>query len=274
VGLPACQGECRGTCKAPNWLGSCSAGCNSGFRGKCSGTCTGSCDNVPYPPGPPGDGGGGDGGDGGEAGAPPGSGTCTGVCTGACAGEASGSCVAPCQGAYTGGACPGVGNCVGTCNGVAVACVTTCDGVCKSVNAQCGTTCTGECKGTLSGGKCAGIPGCQTNPICGGVCALRGAIASTCPPTAIDIRVGGDYKLPTALKAHAAEFSAAAREAALLSANISGVLQRTPSEFRAIGVVRDNARLCAADAPKAYDELRKQVNVAVGASLVITGAKF
>jgi hypothetical protein len=278
MGLPACQGSCRGTCKSPNWLGSCSKGCGSGFRGTCAGTCTGACDGVPYPPGTPdpdaGGGDAGDGGDGGEAGAPPGSGTCNGVCTGACMGEASGSCVAPCQGDFKGGACPGVGNCVGSCDGVGVACVTTCNGTCKSASAACAGTCTGECKGTLSNGKCAASPDCGANPICAGVCALRGAIATTCAPSAVDIRVGGDYKLPTALQAHAADFSAAAREANLLSNNLSGVLQRTPQEFRAIGVVRDNARFCATEAPAAYEELRKQINVVIGASLVVSGAKF
>lgn len=267
-GLPACQGECRGTCNAPNWLGACSAGCISGFRGLCNGTCTGACDNVPYDGGAP------DPDAGPEAGAPQGSGTCAGVCTGSCAGEATGSCVTPCKGQFAGGACPGPGNCVGTCSGVGIACVTTCDGVCTSSTGACGATCAGECGGTLSAAKCAVAPACEANPICAGVCALRAAIATTCPPSGIDIRVGGDYKLPTALKNHAAEFSAAAREATLLSNNISGVLQRTPSEFRAIGVVRDNARLCATEAPKAYDELRKQVNEVVGASLVMSGAKF
>ena len=276
MGLPACQGSCRGTCKSPNWLGACSTGCGSGFRGICAGTCTGSCDNVPYDGGAPDpDAGGGDGGDGGaDAAPPPGSGTCNGVCTGSCKGEASGSCVAPCQGQFNGGACPGVGNCVGTCEGVGVACVTTCNGTCKSASAACAATCTGECKGTLSNGKCAALPDCGANPICAGVCALRGAIATTCPPSAVDIRIGGDYKLPSALQAHAADFSAAAREASLLSKNLSGVLQRTPSEFHAIGVVRDNARFCATEAPAAYEELRKQVNVVIGASLVVSGAKF
>ncbi len=281
MGLPACQGECRGTCKSPNWLGACSTGCASGFRGTCAGTCTGACDNVPYPTGPAPDGGdpdAGDAGDGGDADAapvgPPGSGTCNGVCTGACSGEASGSCVTPCGGEFTGGACPGVGNCIGTCEGVNIACVTTCNGTCKSASAACASTCTGDCKGTLNGAKCAAVPDCGANPICAGVCALRGAIATTCPPTAIDIRVGGDYKLPTALQNHAADFSAAARDALLLSNNLSGVLQRTPAEFRAIGVVRDNARFCAVEAPAAYEELRKQVNVVIGASLVVSGAKF
>jgi hypothetical protein len=282
AGLPACQGECRGTCLAPNWLGACSAGCLSGFRGICAGTCTGSCDNVPYPTSTP-DGGGapdaGDAGDGGDAGdaAPPvipGSGTCNGVCTGSCAGTASGSCVTPCKGDFTGGACPGVGNCIGTCEGVGVPCVTTCTGTCKSPSSACATTCAGDCKGTLANAKCGSTPNCGANPICAGVCALRGAIATTCPPGVLDVRVAGDYSLPTALQNHAADFSAAAREATLISNNLSGVLQRTPSEFRAIGVVRDNARFCAAEAPAAYDELRKQVNVLIGATLVVSGAKF
>jgi hypothetical protein len=272
AGVPACQGECRGKCKAGNWLGSCSTGCAAGFRGVCKGTCKGSCDNVAYDGGAPVD----DGGlDGGEAGAPPGEGVCGGVCTGACIGEASGSCVAPCAGEYTGGTCPGLGNCEGDCVGVGIACVTTCNGTCTSTTPTCAGTCVGNCAGALNPGTCAVPPACpEVNPICQGVCALRTAIATQCGPTAVDIRVAGDYALPRALAAHAAEFSAAAREANLLSSNLGGVLQRTPGEFRAIGVVRDNARFCATEAPKAYDEIRKLVNEAVSAGLVVQGTKF
>jgi hypothetical protein len=275
AGAPACQGECIGKCKSPNWQGACSTGCASGFRGLCAGTCTGSCDGVAYDGGAPIDDGGLDGGDAGEASAPPGTGTCAGVCTGACTGEASGSCVAPCAGDFSGGLCPGIDNCLGSCVGVGVACTTTCKGTCASTSNTCAGTCNGSCNGTLSAGTCAVSPSCpEVNPICQAVCALRTAIATTCGPTAVDIRVAGDYKLPKALAAHAAEFSAAARDANLLSQNLSGVLQRTPGEFRAIGVIRDNARFCSTEAPKAYDEVRKLVNEVVGASLVVQGAKF
>lgn len=278
AGVPACQGECRGTCTAGNWLGACSAGCNAGFRGKCAGTCKGSCDGVAYDGGAPVD----DGGlDGGEAGAPPGEGVCGGVCTGACIGEASGSCVAPCAGNFTGGLCPGVGACKGSCVGVGIACTTNCNGTCASASAGCAGTCNGGCADpsgapvAVTNATCATAPACpEVNPICASVCSLKTAIATQCGPTAVDIRVAGDYKLPTALAAHAADFSAAAREATLLSQNLGGVLQRTPGEFRAIGVVRDNARFCSTEAPKAYDEIRKLVNEAVGASTVVQGAKF
>lgn len=294
AGLPACQGECRGTCNAPNWQGSCSAGCTSNFRGTCKGTCTGSCDGVAYPSpdgGAPVDAGdeAGDGGaGGGDAGGPPGSGQCDGICTGTCVGEASGSCgsnppipPAPCKGEFKGGLCPGnvpgpggAPFCIGECVGVGVACTTTCTGTCSGAQAGCTGKCTG-CDGPLANAECGAVPNCpDVNPICAGTCALQGALATTCAPSAVDIRVAGDYTLPTALKNHAADFSAVAREANLISANLGGVLQRTPAEFRAIGVERDNARFCAAEAPAAYEELRKSVNEAVGASLVVRGQKF
>jgi hypothetical protein len=298
AGIPACQGECRGTCKAGVWQGACSTGCNANFRGKCAGTCRGSCDGVPYPSPAP-DGGPGDSGapdadpdagdaavdaavvdaGGGDAAAPPGSGVCSGICSGACVGEASGTCGAPtpggaspCQGEFKGGLCTGA--CVGQCIGVAAPCVTKCVGTCTSTATGCTGTCS-TCDGTLANAQCTSSPTCpEVNPICAATCALRAAMATTCPPSAVDIRVAGDYALPTALKNHAADFSAAAREATLLSSNLSGVLQRTPSEFREIGVVRDNARFCAAEAPKKYDEVRKLVNEAAGATLVVQGTKF
>ncbi len=273
-GGPACQGECRGTCSAPTWLGACSTGCSAGFRGKCQGTCTGSCDGVAYP-----------GVDGGEADAGadagdaeagtvtlPGTGTCNGICTGACAGEASGSCGAKCAGDFAGGAC--LGACVGVCNGINAACVNTCKGVCVTRGA-CAAACVGTCDKPLEGASCTTTPGCdEPNPICKGACTLHAALGTTCKPAAMDIRIAGDYKLPFALKAHAADFTAAAREANLIAGTLGGVLQRPSGDFQQIGVVLDNARACAAGATTAYDDVRKLANETVGASLVVKGIKF
>lgn len=280
---PACQGECRGKCMAPLWQGTCSTGCGKNFVGRCEGVCTGSCDKVAYDGGAP-DAGDPDAGDAGEGGAPapPGSGTCAGTCTGSCAGVAAGSCGAPgpgggspCMGNYNGGTCAGPGACIGSCVGVGVACTTTCKGTCTNTSSACTGTCKGSCGGALNPGNCGVAPACpEVNPICQATCALRTAITTNCGPTAMDIRVAGDVKLAAALAAHAADFSEAARDATLLSQSLGGVLQRTPGEFRAIGVVRDNARFCATEAPKAYDEVRKLVNETLGASLVIQGTKF
>lgn len=291
AGAPACQGECVGKCNAPTWQGSCSTGCRAAFRGVCKGTCTGSCDGVAYDGGPPPpfDAGNPDSGDA-EAGAPdagppdaagpPGSGNCAGLCTGACDGEASGSCGAlpgsasPCKGDFFGGQCGGVGNCIGTCTGSGVACITTCQGACVTPSGNCGGTCL-QCKGTVDQGACGAVPTCDNpNPICKGVCALRGALDAKCTPTAANTLVAGDYALANALRPHMADFTKAARDAAVLNGNLGGVLGRAEGQFLQIGAVHDNARACANGAAPIYDEARLNLNQAVGASLVMTGQKF
>jgi hypothetical protein len=276
-GLPGCQGECIGKCKSPTWQGSCSTGCSAAFRGFCAGKCSGTCDNVAFDGGTPGT----DAGPDGEAPTPgvPGSGNCAGICTGKCEGQASGSCgvlpgsPAPCLGDFFGGLCPGVGNCVGTCSGAGVACATTCKGTCVSASNACPGACL-NCQGTIESGSCPAVPTCEANAICKDVCGLRGALDAKCTPTAADIIVAGDYKLPDALRAHIAEFTKAARDANVLSTNIGGVLGRTEGQFLAIGVVNEGALACAKAATPIYEEARKDLNQAIGASLVLTGAKF
>ena len=49
---------------------------------------------------------------------------------------------------------------------------------------------------------------------------------------------------------------------------------RTVGDFRAIGVVLDNARLCAIGGQPLYEEARTLLNEAVGASLIVRGTKF
>lgn len=271
-GVPACGGECIGKCGAGTWLGRCSTGCPKGFLGQCTGTCTGSCDNAPYPKV--------DGGadpDAGDAGGTlslPGSGNCTGVCAGSCTGQASGACGGPCAGDFAGGACAGVGTCVGVCNGPAIPCTTTCTGSCKQHQGTCNGTCS-QCSTPLTDTKCSGTFDCaKPNPICAGTCVLKGALGATCGSVPVATTLAGDYKLYDAIRAHIEEFSAIAREANVINGNLSGVLQQTSGSFHAIGVVHDNARLCAASGGPIYDEGRKRLSEAVSASLVLNGTKF
>lgn len=278
-GTPACQGECVGSCSAATWTARCSSGCSLGFVGTCNGVCTGSCDGVAYPsPGFP------DAGDGdasvdagADAGPPPGSGTCTGTCSGTCVGEASGSCRARCTGAFSGGICTGLNACAGTCSsGLGAACVTTCNGTCQQRTAQCAGSCD-KCANNAYGAdkKCEGTFNCgEANDICKSVCKLQGALAAKCTPVPVEVRVAGDYKLQDALKKHMPQFSAAVRELNLLVTDLGGVAQRTPGEFKKIGVVLDNARLCAEATIPVYEEARAKLNEGVGASLVLRGQKF
>jgi len=288
-GVPGCVGECQGTCTAATWLGRCSTGCDKSFIGRCDGTCKGSCDGVPYPSVPPeagvdpdaGDAG--DGGDG-EAGPsdasadaappPPGSGNCPGTCTGSCVGQASGSCGAKCTGNFAGGSCTAVGACIGACSGLNLPCVTECNGICSTRS----TTCTGQCDDCSarpdSPNCTAGFTCGQPNQICNDVCAMRGALAVKCTSAPMDIRLAGDYKLYDALRAHADELSAVIRDANLINQKLAGVLGKTSGKFHEIGVVHDNARLCADKGGPLYDQAALQINDAIGASGVITGAKF
>jgi len=276
-GLPACgvvagvgvQGECVGTCKAPTWLGRCSTGCAGGFLGQCLGTCTGSCDTAPYPLVDAGDP------DAGDGGLLPGAGNCTGVCSGSCTGQASGSCGKPCQGQFAGGGCGATaGLCIGTCNGNGVPCTTTCEGTCAQKATQCSGSCD-TCSVSLTDAGCAGAIACgKPNPICAGTCTVRGAIAAQCGSSPVSINLAGDYKLYDALSNHMADFSALARQANVINSNLAGVLQQSSAAFHAIGVVSDNARLCATSASPTYDTIRQQISTAVSASLVLSGTKF
>jgi hypothetical protein len=270
-GVPACAGECRGTCKSASWLGRCSTGCTAGFVGECRGTCIGSCDGVAFA----GDGGTFDAGDGGDGGLIPGSGTCAGNCTGRCVGEASGSCTARCTGDFSGGACTGVGNCVGACNGPNLPCVTECSGTCVTKEGTaCSGTCT-DCDQPMQKANCEGAFECgDANSLCKSVCAVKGSLSAKCETVPVDIRIAGDFKLYDALKANMAEFAAVARETAVLQANVAGVLNQTTSKFKEIGVVYDNARLCATGAAPIYEEARSLLNDATGAQLILSGVKF
>jgi hypothetical protein len=272
-GVPACGGECVGTCGANSWLGRCSTGCGKGFLGQCLGTCTGLCDGVPYslvdagadPDAAA---------EGGILPGAPGAGNCTGVCAGACAGQASGQCGAKCAGDFSGGACGGVGNCVGTCSGPGIPCTTTCAGTCKQHVGTCAGSCT-ACAEPLTGGKCVGTFDCGTaNPICTGTCILKGALAAKCGSSAVATTLAGDYKLYDAVSAHMVDFTAIAREANVINGNLSGVLQQTSGAFHAIGVVHDNARLCAASANPIYDDAKANLTLAISASLIVNGTKF
>jgi len=89
----------------------------------------------------------------------------------------------------------------------------------------------------------------------------------------MDIRIAGDYKLALALKAHAPELTAALREAAIINSNLGGVDQ-TAGKFRAIGVVNDNARICADGTTPIYDEARSLFSTAVHAQGVLSGVNF
>lgn len=280
-GVPGCGGpngaaDCVGTCLTPTWLGNCAAGCTKGFRGECIGTCTGACDDVKYPPdldaGDP---------DAGDAGPPPGSGNCVGLCTGRCDGKASGSCgiagpggAAPCKGAFN-GPCAGAGSCVGACRGSpGEPCVTSCNGACVQNAATCTGLCT-ACSAPLQNGKCAGALGCaDANPICKGVCAVKAALVTTCGDAPMSIQVAGDYKLADALAAHAAELTALLREASIITTNLGGVVDLTPGKFRDIGVVFDNARICADSVAPTYEEARGIINTAVGARGILQGVNF
>ena len=292
AGVPACffpdGRECSGKCLVPFWQGRCTTGCADKFHGVCSGTCTGSCNGTPYPRvaldggavdagDDGGDAGGGDAGDG----TGPGSGTCNGTCDGACSGPASGICGAPCDGDFTGGGCP---VCVGTCTGIAIPCTTTCDGVCIQAAEQCQGGCS-KCEGTVSNSACtegqfacgAGTAGGggEANLICKGVCRMQGALAAQCgKDPSPSVQVAGDYQLYDVIKKHASDFSAMVREVKVIETNLGGITQRTPGEFRDIGVVLDNSRKCAESAGPTYEEARKLVNEAIGASLVLRGAKF
>ncbi len=287
AGVPACYfpdgRECVGKCLVPFFQGRCTTGCAAGFRGECGGKCTGSCDDVPYPKV---DGGAdpdaGDGGDGGEAGVieAPGSGTCNGVCTGACEGPASGGCGAPCAGDYAGGGCP---VCVGSCTGIASPCTTTCDGVCISLQPTCAGECS-QCDVPLTNPVCTGGFACgpdggggggDANPICKNVCHMAGILAAKCgSDPSPSLEVAGDYKLYDALRAHISEFSAPVRELNLIAANLGGVTQRTPGDFKAIGVVFDNARKCADTAAADYETARGNINTGTAVTLILRGAKF
>jgi hypothetical protein len=254
----------------------------------CGGICTGDCDSVAYPfdasvpeAGEAGateggtEGGAAEGGamDAGGPVADAGSGTCNGVCRGKCSKEASGSCTARCTGDFA-GTCAAAGNCVGTCNGVGVPCVTTCNGSCQTANAQCTGTCT-DCSAPFQNPECTGTFSCgEPNPICAAVCGVKGGLAAKCPAVAFDVRVAGDYALDLPLKAHMADFSQASQELATIVNTQGGVADRTVGDFRAIGVIYDNARLCAIGGQPLYEEARKNLNEAVGASLVIRGTKF
>jgi hypothetical protein len=90
----------------------------------------------------------------------------------------------------------------------------------------------------------------------------------------MDIRIAGDFKLAAALKTHSAELSAVLREASIINANLGGVFDQTPGKFRDIGVVYDNARICAASVVPTYEEARTLFNSAVGARGVVQGVNF
>lgn len=289
AGVPACYfpdgRECVGKCLVPFWQGRCTTGCNAEFRGTCSGKCTGSCDDVAYPRVADPDAGMVDAGmvdaspgDAGPSGAP-GSGMCNGVCTGACDGPSSGSCGAGCDGDFAGGGCP---VCVGSCTGIAIPCTTTCTGACIQATSDCKGECS-ACDVPFVNPKCAGASICgpdgggggDANPICKNVCKMQGALAAKCgKDPSPSIQVAGDYKLYDVLRAHLTDFSEMVRELNLIAANLGGVTQRTPGEFKAIGVTFDNPRKCVEGASADYEAARKSINEAIGASLVIRGAKF
>jgi hypothetical protein len=129
----------------------------------------------------------------------------------------------------------------------------------------------------MTGKVCAGTSGCGAagaNPICAGVCALHGALATTCTAVPMDIRVAGDYKLGQALKAHSDELTALMRQAHVISSNLGGVLDRSAGQFKTIGVVYDNARFCSETATPIYDEARSLAGTATAANGVFGGISF
>jgi hypothetical protein len=91
----------------------------------------------------------------------------------------------------------------------------------------------------------------------------------------MDIRLAGDQPLYDAIRLIADEFSAEAREASLLATVVGGLVGRNAQSFRAVGVVRDNARLCSETAnPAVVEAQRLLTSSAAAANSMLAGRNF
>lgn len=298
AGTPqTCAGECIGACKTPTWTGNCDKGCDKGFVGQCLGTCTGTCDDTPVGPvkdaGP--EGGfdaGDDAGEGGvEGGAPDGGadgggsttaptgqdGNCQGLCKGQCSSGASGSCTLRCTGAFSGGICNGNGNCIGQCVSPSNGCTTTCTGTCTGPadGGTCTGSCQGQCAGAVTANTCRGTLDCQADDQCKAACGVRAALSTKCPPvTTGDVRVAGDGALYKALQAHIGEFATIVNEFSLLKAAFDRDADRTPSDFKSIGLVSDTGFRCVDSGISTATKVRESLNRSAGATTILRGTQF
>jgi hypothetical protein len=287
-GGTGCQtAECVGGCSGATWTGRCEQGCDQTFNGVCGGTCVGTCDGNRVGPTPPTPDGGSDAGTeaGTDAGPPPivpapggADGNCPGVCVGTCSSQASGTCRARCRGGFSGGECfAGGARCTGACLQGSLACLTSCTGKCASPATN--STCQGECQGTcdvpMTGVKCTVPPSCEATAECKNICAVKGALATTCEaPSAVDVRLAGDNPMYAALKKHIAEFAALSMEATLLSDTSASITGASVAEYKAIGATRDRARVCVTAGAQTVDEARTRLASIVGAKQVIRGIQF
>ena len=284
---PACAGECVGTCKFPtNWTGRCTTGCNAGFQGQCLGTCTGTCNGSPV--GDVVDAGGdtGDSGDAGEGGveagpvdaaAPVGAdGNCAGFCKGQCSSGASGSCTTRCTGVFSGGQCTGAGNCVGVCNATATGCTATCTGRCTltGTGGSCAGACT-KCDGPVTNGACTGALDCPANDQCKAVCGVRAALATKCPAINVgELRVAGDTVLYTAIAKNIGEFATLANELTVVKNAVERIADRTPTDFKSIGLVTDRGFRCVDTGISTMGQARDTLNKSTGATNIFRGIQF
>src|SRR5262249_39201819 len=160
----------------------------------------------------------------------------------------------------------------GSCNTASTGCTTKCSGSCTTTST--GATCSGQCRGkcsvALSSEDCQGPIDCAANEQCKAICSLKGALETKCPTiTSAEVRIAGDYAVYDAVNKHIGEFATLTNELLVVRGALERVADRTPGDFKSIGLVSDRGFRCVDAGNQAAIQARTLITDALAASDVL-----